>query len=108
MRSCGVCFWSNNEESWASIVAGVRSFLGSHWSNIEELVVGATLRRQFVPRGIFFTCKNLFLLSYFFVQIWKLKRVFFVKEMNIEAMHFFCFHFHIFSFDFQVKKWHLE
>lgn len=49
----------------------------------------------------FFTCKNLFLLIKFYVQIWKLKRVCFVKEMNIESMFFFSFLDYLLSFPSQ-------
>lgn len=62
------------------------------------------MRRQFVLGGIFFTCKNLFLLINFYVQIWKLKRVFFVKEMNIEVMLFFLLSFSDFLLSFPSQK----
>ena len=92
--------------------------MGKHCSRSEELLrfpfgaalrswfVGATLRRQFVSGGtFFFTCKNLFLLINFYVQIWKLKRVFFVKEMDIESMLFlFVFIFRFFAFISKSKN----
>ena len=52
----------------------------------------------------FFTCKNLFLLINFYMHIWKLKRVFFVKEMNIEAMLFLLFSFSSFLLLFPSQK----
>jgi len=46
----------------------------------------------------------MFLLIYFLVQIWKLKRLFFIKEMNTEAMQNFLFSFLEFFLSFPSHK----